>query len=243
MTHKCATVFTQKTSIHEEPGSCYNPRVFAGAPKQPRYPQKEAALKRIVIFDLAEVLNRGIPGVEETLSRVFAVPAETVLPGIAGEIMDDYCRGRMTEEEFWSRTCARNAWQGDLDSARKSLRDNMLLKIPGTEELLRELAARGQQTFLLSDHGREWIDDLLEAHDFFNVFERRFFSFELGSIKRERITFEKVLAKLGSPAPGSVTFVDDALANVEMARSTGIDAVQFTSADELRRELADRSLL
>ena len=196
-----------------------------------------------MVFDLAEVLNRGIPGLEGPLAEIFSVPVEAVLPNMGGQIMDDYCRGRMTEDQFWSRTCEKNSWRGDLAAAKRALRANMLVRIPGTEEILRELAARGLDTYLLSDHGREWIDDLLDAHDFFKVFERRFFSFELGSIKRERVTFERLLSDLGSPDPGSVTFIDDALPNVEMARSTGIHAVQFTGAGELRKTLEARNLL
>jgi 2-haloacid dehalogenase len=181
--------------------------------------------------------------VELPLAEVFSVPVETVLPGMAGEIMDDYCRGRMTEDRFWGRTCAKNDWSGDLAAARRVLRENMHVKIPGTEELLRELAARNRAVYLLSDHGREWIDHLLGVHDFFGVFERRFWSFELGSIKRERITFEKVLAELGSPPPREVVFVDDAAPNIEVARSTGIDAILFTGAEDLRAALTERKLI
>jgi len=162
---------------------------------------------------------------------------------IGGEVMDDYCRGHMTEDEFWSRTCERNAWKGDIPAAKRALRDNMRVAVPGTEELLREVASRGSRAFLLSDHGREWIDDLLEVHDFFEVFERRFFSFDLGSIKTERLTFERVLSELGAPEPGSVFFADDRPANIETALLTGIDAVQFTNAAGLRRQLEERNLL
>jgi 2-haloacid dehalogenase len=162
---------------------------------------------------------------------------------MAGEIMDDYCRGRMPESEFWRRTCARNGWQGDTRAAGRALRENMHEMIPGTRKVLEDLCAAGHEPYLLSDHGREWIDHLLGVHSFFEVFERRFWSFELGSIKRERATFEKVLAELGSPPPQEVVFVDDAAPNIEVARSTGIDAILFTGAEQLRAELRRRQLI
>ncbi len=200
-------------------------------------------MKPIVIFDLAEVLCAGIPGVEEDLSGVFSVPAEGLVKAMRGQVMDDYCRGKMTEDLFWSRTMERNGWHGDVAAASLALRRNLHRQVPGTADLLRELADAGHRTFLLSDHGREWIDYLLDVHEFFGVFERLFWSFELGSIKSEPDTFRKVLQELGSPDPAGVVFVDDNATNVEMARGEGIDAIRFTGAEALRGELTARSLL
>jgi putative hydrolase of the HAD superfamily len=200
-------------------------------------------VKRMVIFDLAEVLCRGLPGADRQLAQVFSIPPEEILPGLRGEIMNDYCRGLMTEDDLWRRTMEKCGWSGEISRARRVLRENMIVKVAGTEGILRELAAAGHRTFLLSDHGREWIAHLLGAHDFFGIFERLFWSFDLGSIKQERVTFEKVLAELGSPPPAEVVFIDDAAPNIETARSVGIDAVRFTDAEALRAELRERGLL
>jgi HAD superfamily hydrolase (TIGR01509 family) len=195
-----------------------------------------------IIFDLAEVLCRGLPGAEVALAEVFSVPPETVLPGLRGPIMNDYCRGRMTEPEFWERTCAKCSWRGDLAKAHAALLRNMEVKLPGTEAVLRELAGAGHRTYLLSDHGREWIDHLLGVHGFMGVFRRRFFSFEHGSIKTEPAAFAHVLEELGSPPPGEVLFIDDAEENVATARAAGLDAIRFAGAGPLRGELASRGL-
>jgi HAD superfamily hydrolase (TIGR01509 family) len=196
-----------------------------------------------IVFDLAEVILSGIPGVEVPLGEVFSVPAETVLPGMAGQIMDDYCRGLKSEGRFWEETCNRNAWSGRIDEAQRVLRENLHVKIPGTEDILRELAAKGNATYLLSDHGREWVDYMLGVHDFFEVFDRRFFSFEFGSIKSEQITFRKLLSEIGSPRPAEVVFIDDNARNIGTAKSLGIDAIRFTGADQLREELESRQIL
>jgi HAD superfamily hydrolase (TIGR01509 family) len=200
-------------------------------------------LKPIFIFDLAEVLCAGIPGAERELSGVFSVPAEGLTRSMRGRIMDDYCRGKMTEDAFWSGTMEKNGWRGDIEAAKGALRRNLHTVVPGTADLLRELAARGHDLYLLSDHGREWIDYAIGVHDFFKVFKRLFWSFDLGSIKSEPATFEKVLLELGSPDPASVVFVDDNATNVEVARSAGIDAIRFTDAPALRGELTARGLL
>ncbi len=197
-------------------------------------------MARAIVFDLAEVLLKGIPGSEPALAEVFSVPRETVLPGMRGEIMDEYCRGRMTEDEFWSRVCAKNSWQGDVVAARAALRRNFHSEIPGTVSVLREVAEE-HDTYLLSDHGREWIEYIRGVHDFFKVFKRQFLSYDLGSRKSERVTFEKVLAELDIP-PGEMLFIDDNAGNIEVARSAGIDAVHFTGAEELRKALSERGI-
>jgi FMN phosphatase YigB (HAD superfamily) len=198
-------------------------------------------MKRCVIFDLAEVLIAGLPRVEEELGRIFAVRPDAVLPGLRGETMLEYNRGRLTEEQYWARTLSANGWRGDLAAARAALRRNFHREVPGSAEVLREVAGR-HRAFLLSDHGREWIDYILGVHEFLGLFERRFFSFDLGSVKTEPATFEKVLAAIGAPA-GECLFIDDFPQNVETARSLGIDGIVFTDAAALRKELVAREVL
>ncbi len=197
-------------------------------------------MRRCVIFDLAEVLIAGLPRCEEELAPVFGISPAEVLPGLRGELMWAYNRGELSEDEYWARTCERNGWRGDVGRAKAVLRRNFHRKVPGTEEVLRELAGR-HRVFLLSDHGREWIDYIRGVHGFFALFERRFFSFELGSIKTEPATFGKVLAAIGAPA-GECLFIDDHRPNVETAARLGIPGIVFTDAAALRAELAARGV-
>jgi HAD superfamily hydrolase (TIGR01509 family) len=200
-----------------------------------------ADLRRCVIFDLAEVLIAGLPKCEAELAPVFGIGPDAVLPGLRGEIMLAFNRGELTEDEYWARTCARNGWRGNVSAAKAVLRRNFARKVPGTEEILRELAGR-HRVFLLSDHNREWIAHIEGIHAFLGAFERRFYSYDLGGVKTARQTFEKVLAAIGAPASQCV-FIDDHRPNVETARSVGLDGILFTDAAALRAELIDRKLL
>ncbi len=168
---------------------------------------------------------------------------EQILPGVCGEIMNDYCRGRMSEEDFWLRIMAANNWSGDVQAASAVLRENLHRKIPGTEDILRTIAAAGHDVYLLSDHGREWIDYLLEVHDFFKVFKCLFWSFDLGSIKEQAVTFQQVLARIGQPDPANVIFIDDSAGNIAVAGGLGIDAIQFIGAEDLGNQLVARGVL
>jgi len=198
-------------------------------------------MKRCVIFDLAEVLIAGLPRCEAELAPVFGIAPEAVLPGLRGEVMWAYNRGEITEDQYWARTCEGNGWRGDVAEAKAVLRRNFARKVPGTEEVLRELAGR-HRLFLLSDHGREWIAHIRGLHGFLGLFERQFYSFDLGGIKTERRTFEKVLAAIGAPA-SQCLFIDDHRPNVEAARLAGLDGIAFTNAAALRTELVGRRLL
>ena len=67
-------------------------------------------------------------------------------------------------------------------------------------------------------------------------------SCELGLLKPSREIFEAALTRLGEPA-ANVLFVDDIEANVLGARASGIEAVQFTSAEALRADLVRYGVL
>lgn len=198
-------------------------------------------MRRCVIFDLAEVLIAGLPRCEEEFAPVFGIAPQAVLPGLRGEVMWAYNRGEITEDQYWARTLERNGWRGDVARAQAVLRRNFGRKVPGTEDVLRELA-RHHRVFLLSDHGREWIGHIEGLHGFLGLFEQRFYSFDLGGIKTEPAVFGKVLAAIGAPA-GECLFIDDHRPNVETARSLGIAGIVFTDAAALRAELASRGLL
>jgi len=73
----------------------------------------------------------------------------------------------------------------------------------------------------------------LAVHGFF---DQAFFSCDLGVAKPDRNYFECILGRLES-SPQDVIFVDDTETNVAVAGEIGIRAIQFTSNDQLKREL------
>ena len=191
---------------------------------------------RTVIFDLAEVLIAGLWGVENDLADLFGVTAEDIIANLGGEIMDDYCRGRMSEEEYWQRTIRRCGWPAHIERAKAAVRSNFRRTVPGSESIVRELAGQRYRVCLLSDHGREWIDFVRTVHPLLDLFDRRFFSFDLDAVKREPVAFERMLSQLDAD-PGECLFIDDQDQNLRVAREVGLTGVRFTGADDLRGEL------
>jgi putative hydrolase of the HAD superfamily len=66
--------------------------------------------------------------------------------------------------------------------------------------------------------------------------EQRYYSCRLGAAKPDPSAFLLVLSDLGAQ-PGEVLFIDDRPDNTRTARDLGMQAITFTSASALRREL------
>ena len=69
-------------------------------------------------------------------------------------------------------------------------------------------------------------------------FDRRFYSCRLGLAKPDSAVYQAVLDDLGAP-PQSVLLIDDRAENARAARALGLQAVRFTSAEELPGQLDD----
>jgi putative hydrolase of the HAD superfamily len=98
--------------------------------------------------------------------------------------------------------------------------------------LVGEVAESGVSCVLATnqqDHRKEF---LRRTFGYDGVFERSFYSCDLGAMKPEPEYFERVLAALGVEPQdaGEVGFVDDSLPNVETALRLGIRAVHHDPA-------------
>jgi 2-haloacid dehalogenase len=60
--------------------------------------------------------------------------------------------------------------------------------------------------------------------------------------KPDRVIFQILARRLGHPIEG-VFYVDDSVRNVDAARAAGMDAVHFTDAVTLLKELQARGLI
>jgi glucose-1-phosphatase len=72
-------------------------------------------------------------------------------------------------------------------------------------------------------------------------FEQFALSYEVRAMKPERAIYEAAVAMAGCAA-GDVFFTDDKPENVEGALAAGLDAVLFTSPEQLRDELTLRGM-
>ncbi|MEZ4503204.1 MAG: HAD family phosphatase [Dehalococcoidia bacterium] len=88
---------------------------------------------------------------------------------------------------------------------------------------------------LLLDALERWLPDVPRT------FAPVLFSHALGATKSAAEAFIEALTHLEA-APANVLFIDDSPANVEAALALGIEALRYTDAPSLRRDLARRGL-
>jgi putative hydrolase of the HAD superfamily len=92
--------------------------------------------------------------------------------------------------------------------------------------LVGQLRRQGVVCALATNQQRYRARYMEEVLSYRNVFDRSFYSYQLGRRKPEREYFKAVIAALKC-VPEAVLFIDDAEENVAAARSVGLKAEQF----------------
>ena len=115
-------------------------------------------------------------------------------------------------------------------------------EIPGTVAVLRELKDQGLPLYALTNWSAETFPMARERFGFLAWFRRIVVSGEQWVAKPDRLIFERAITECRLK-PAQTVFVDDVPDNVEAARGLGFDAIRFTGAEALRRDLVTRGLL
>lgn len=194
-----------------------------------------------LIFDLSEVLIAGLVGIERPLSDLLQMDKKLILQAFSGQHLQDLCCGFLTEDDYIGQIFHEQGWNISPDEVKQIIRNNFHHRVPGMGALVEHLAKR-YGLVLLSDHAQEWIGYIQGIHPVLDLFPVQIFSFQLGQIKRQPSTFEKVLEQIAH-APKQCLFIDDSPLNIDAAASVGIQGVRFTTANALVDELVSRSLL
>jgi putative hydrolase of the HAD superfamily len=109
------------------------------------------------------------------------------------------------------------------------------------EELLEDLASR-HRLLALSNTNPIHFAMLKEAYPLLRHFDDYVLSYEVGAAKPEAKIYQEAIAR-AQCGPEECFFTDDLAVNIEAARAHGMDAVQFLSAEQLKRELRSRGAL
>lgn len=210
---------------------------------QERFLARGLSLMRIkfVIFDLAEVLLRGLLGVEELLSKKLNLPSEEAGSALRGSRLDELFRGKITEEEYLIKILQETNWKISKKELKKVIRKNFT-EIPGTRSVIRALKKK-YKVVVLSVHAREWIDYCKRQFGLKKLFsDGAFFSFEMKVMKPERKAFIEVLKAMRAH-PKKTLFIDDSEVNIRAAQGLGMQTIQFESANQLNKELRRLKLI
>lgn len=111
--------------------------------------------------------------------------------------------------------------------------------IEGSVEILRRLKVAGHELHALTNWSTETFPIARERYEFLDWFESIIVSGEERLIKPDPAIYRVALNRIGRTAGGCI-FIDDSARNVAAAAQLGIDAIRFTTPDQLERELAAR---
>jgi putative hydrolase of the HAD superfamily len=126
------------------------------------------------------------------------------------------------------------------DQMRELLRtaNDSLRPIPGTMQLLDDLAAAHVPLYLLSNMPVSTYQHLVKKHAFFRHFRHLVISGAILMIKPHPAIYKHLVEATGI-VPAESVFIDDLLKNVIAARECGLHAIQFRGPDDCRAELRD----
>ncbi|RYV52915.1 HAD family phosphatase [Pengzhenrongella frigida] len=108
--------------------------------------------------------------------------------------------------------------------------------VEGSAQIVRDLASDGVRLFGLTNWSAETYHHAEPAAPVIGLLEGVLVSGQVGLVKPDPRIFA-LLAERFDLVPGRTVFIDDSPANVEAAVRVGYQAVLFTSADALRRDL------
>lgn len=112
----------------------------------------------------------------------------------------------------------------------------------GTVEILEELRANGVYLLALSNWGKDTFAMIEPNYPFLELFDGMVISGREGVVKPGREIFD-ILCDRYDVAADHTVFIDDSEANIASAAALGFDALLFESAEILRGQLIERSLL
>ena len=198
-----------------------------------------------VVFDLGNVLIEWDPrpaiaaGVGEERAQKFLTSGEFDF-GAWNHAQD---AGRTFAEAEQEATAAYPHLADEIRSYRENFAKSMRGPIEGTVAILKQLHAAEIPLIALTNWSAETFPAAVETFDFLELFEDIIVSGEEGVAKPDPEIFEELedrIRHLGSL--DDCIFIDDKLANVQAATAAGMDAIAFTTPEELRADLLVRGL-
>ncbi|SRR6056297_600775 len=117
-------------------------------------------------------------------------------------------------------------------SALREAWNALLLDFPGERIVKIRKLKKDYPLFLLSNtneiHYKKYMDDFFNiyGYSFVDLFEKSFFSHQLGMRKPDSVIFEFVKREISYPSD-KILFVDDSLVNVESAVNSGLQAIHL----------------
>jgi putative hydrolase of the HAD superfamily len=199
---------------------------------------------RAVIFDYGMVIS-GPPDPEarQGLIEVIGVDPET-FEASYWQHREPFDSGEVNGPGFWQRVA------GDVSVVLSEQQMARLLQLDArmwmkiNERVLewaRQLRAAGMKIAILSNIGDTQVTAMREEFGWLAEFDHNTWSYELRTTKPEAPIYLHTLEKLGVE-PQQALFLDDRIVNVRGAEAVGMQAILFTTLEQLALDLKERGL-
>ncbi|MNE48517.1 Phosphatase [compost metagenome] len=192
-----------------------------------------------VVFDLGNVLIRWNP--RNLYRKLFGddVQAmETFLSEVCPPAWNEQQDAGRSWEAGIAEAIARHPSQAALIRAyRERWEETLGGVLEGSVRILEELHAKGIRLLALTNWSAETFPIALERFAFLHRFEGILVSGAEGIIKPDPAIFQLLKSRYQLEGHHAV-FIDDHAPNIEGARREGFNALQFSSAEQLRKDLA-----
>lgn len=151
-------------------------------------------------------------------------------------------RGTIDEDAAINTFCMRSP---ENESHIRSCMDGwyaLLSPIEESVEILKQIKARGFNTYVLSNFHQRAFEYVTYNHDFFKYFDGEIISYREKLLKPESEIYMKFVTNYGLK-PEESLFIDDTEINVNAAKALGFHSIQFKSPEQLKEELKEYNVL
>ena len=162
------------------------------------------------------------------------------------ELLRDLFRGKKSEDEYWKKFKSDQFFLNTIspDEYKEILGKSMNRTVPGTYEVLKALRDNPENRitgmYIVSDHIKERIGFIRETYpEIRELFDRFFWSCDLGMIKQDNGFFKKVIEQI-KVDPDNIIYIDDMQGNLDAAKDAGINKlIKFNNAQDLKTILVN----
>ena len=146
---------------------------------------------------------------------------------IEGDAKSDFEQGKTTEREFFAEMMDWMRWPPDRLDELKYFWSDIFSEIPGARKALTKLK-KASPVWILSDTDPVHIDFIRAKYPWSLAVDRLLTSYGRGITKRAPGSFSPIIQDAQLP-PEQILFLDDLQANIDAAKTVGIDARLFTN--------------
>ena len=148
-------------------------------------------------------------------------------------------RGTMTDEQAADIMAADAPQYSDVIHRIMANWTDMICEMPDGRQLLEDAVAAGIPCYYLSNYPVEAFEKTAAKMPWLRHFKNGLISAHVKMVKPEPAIYQAFLERCGLQAEDCI-FMDDMPENVAAAREAGMHALVYTSAEDARRQLAEK---